>query len=413
MQNTEPFKFSDGQHRGLNAKFNTVGGNPRPAPGGLSMTEVVTRLRRQVGLVASEHRELTEEGLAAQDTTLVRDGVADVLVTIDGLYHRVGLEYPAQLHSADSFPEVREDQIISVVNGAITGSTIALNMLDELGQQLEIYRIGDAEGQDMPFPAGIALQQVNLWSNVILVAMHSIGHALRFDLIEDQNTVFASNMSKFTQDLEVANQGVAKYAALNVPAEVFEVHADGEIYYVVKCTADGPMVGLDGGDYSPGKILKGVGFHKPKWTEISEEAKRRFAILFGQIEPTALEEAPTAVQEEELPDAPAAAAWSLDGNDVAYVELTWKEGDQFETARHYSLDQEIICAEKAEVGKVETFTQSVSEVKVGQLAHTYTGPLDAIRLSEITNVVHYFPEPTKAETDVAADFDVVADAPAE
>lgn len=343
MHTNTKYIFSEGQHRALNVKFNTVGGNPAPVQG-MTLADVVMRAGRQIGLVRSEFNELTDEGMTPQNTTLVRDGVADVIVTIDGLYHRLGLAYPLDIHNPIHFPLIPEQAITAEVEGALTSTYIGLNAIEALVHQLEIYELAESRGERLQAPASVIVQQINVWANCILLSMHAIAYALHFDLIVDQQTVYASNMSKFTQDPEVAERGVAKYAALEVPAAVFPIEADGETFYVVKCTAEGPIKGTDGGDYSPGKILKGVDFHKPQWTALTEASERRFGILFGQIEPVAYDPEAAAREEAEVKarENSYGGGWALaDNTDVVYYEVAFEVDGRETTLRFYNVNEQI------------------------------------------------------------------------
>ena len=400
MHTNTKYVFSEGQHLPLNAKFNTVGGNPAPTQG-LTLVDAITRAKRQIGLVRSEYNELTDEGITPQNSTLVRDGVADVIVTIDGLYHRLGLAYPHHIHNPDNFELIPETTIVAEVEGSLTSTYIALNAIEALVKELEIYGLAESRGEILQFPAAVIMQQINLYANVVLLCMHQIAYALHFDLLEDQRTVYASNMSKYTQDPAVAEQGVAKYAALDVPAGVFPVETDGETYYVVKCTAEGPIKGNDGGDYSPGKILKGVDFHKPRWTALSEAGERRFGILFGKIEPIAFDVQAAAREqvEKELRENSYGGGWALaDSDDVQYFEVTYEDGTKEKTLRFYNVNEKIDGRSSAD----EDFaTRSIKDYKVGDLILIPSGE-DYVEVQLLKTYLH-----VPATTEVAE----IAEAP--
>ena len=52
----------------------------------------------QIKLIKSEFRELCEDGVEARNIHEVRDGIADMLVVIYGLAHRLGIDADADLH---------------------------------------------------------------------------------------------------------------------------------------------------------------------------------------------------------------------------------------------------------------------------------------------------------------------------
>lgn len=391
--------FSEGQHFALNARFNSVGGNPAPAAG-FTLHDVVLRAQRQIDLVRSEYNELTDEGVTPQNTTLIRDGVADVIVTIDGLYHRLGLAYPHHIHDPVHFELIPETNISAEVEGALTSAYIALNVIDSLVVELARYSGAQDRGEALQLPASVLMQQINVWANCILLSMHAIGYALHFDLIEDQRTVYASNMSKFTQDPAVAEQGVAKYAALEVPAGVFPIEVDGEQFYVVKCIAEGPIKGLCGGDYSPGKILKGVNFHKPQWTALSEAAERRFGILFGTIEPIAYDPVAAAreIEEATIHANAYGGAWALEGSsEVEYYEVTFESGSKEKTLRFYNVNEPIL----GRVHQDEDFSEGpVKKYTAGDFILIPNDNGDQVEV-QLLKVYRHFPAPTLEVAEIA------------
>jgi predicted peroxiredoxin len=247
-------------HFELNALFNQVGGNYK-------LSELIAKeaaaddtteekifyvlLQHQVELISEEFQELID-GHTEKSADLIRDGLGDVIVTVDGLFHRLELKYPdtskwGQLHS----------DAIQAINAA--------------SQSLEAIRLlaMDHEGVDVK-TAAVMLTQLGMG---ILLSMYQVAEKYGIDLHADQQAIVASNMSKFDTNEDVAIEGVAKYAQLNIKTEIVPSVIDGVTYYVIRCAED--TVDANGKKFFAGKILKSVNFREPTLVPLAVDAPLR------------------------------------------------------------------------------------------------------------------------------------------
>lgn len=225
-------------HSELNAHINTIVGNNLIDTSDFAATIEV--LRRQHDLINSEYEEMVA-GVAANDVNEIRDGLGDVIVTVDGMYHRLGLEYPRY----DLWDK--------------SGYTID-ELIVMIGADLEILR-EFTQAADYGNSKGFFLHKVKTQCDAILWAVYMLGKLWGVDLQADQEAIYASNMSKFDTDIEVARKGIEKYAALAVDTAVVPNEINGLTYHVIKCVAT--SVGTDGKKYSIGKFLKSIYFKEP------------------------------------------------------------------------------------------------------------------------------------------------------
>lgn len=236
-------------HYQLNCLVNTIVGNLPVAEQDIeSLLQVV---RRQRDLIADEFDEL-RTGVEERNISEVRDGIADVIVTVDGMFFRAGLEYP-RIQLWDVHGD--EGNIDAYLKSIQTDLELILEMIEEAPEAdvLGPYR-----------------HRLEVYCCSILYACYCISSAYGIDLQADQVAVFVSNMSKFDTDLDTARKGVEKYANIGVQTDIFPSAVDGQVFYVLKCVHD--TVGADGKKYSLGKFLKSVLFKEPVLPELPADA---------------------------------------------------------------------------------------------------------------------------------------------
>ena len=247
-------------HFELNALFNQVGGNhklselmAKEATADDSSVEKVfyTLLRRQVELISEEFQELID-GHNEKSADLIRDGLGDVIVTVDGLFHRLELKYP----DTSKWGDLQSDAI-----QAINAAAQALGAIKLLAVNRDGLNVKTASSM---------LTQLSMG---ILLSMYQVAEQYGIDLQADQKAIIASNMSKFDTDEDVAIEGVAKYAALNIKTEIVPSVIDGVTYYVIRCAED--TVDANGKKFFAGKILKSVNFCEPALPPLAEDAPLR------------------------------------------------------------------------------------------------------------------------------------------
>ena len=243
-------KYPTPEHYQLNAIFNTVGGN-HPIDN-TDLDQINRVLKRQFDLINEEFTEMVEKGINMRDLHEIRDGLGDTLVTVDGLYFRLGMEYP-RVQLWDDFTGF--DHVDGVYS--IEESLIMLKKMinGEVGQ------VNTSQ----------VLNFIKVMADGIVHGVYMLAHQWDIDLAADQRAIIAANMSKFDTDEDTAIEGVAKYAALEVKNELFPNVVDGVTYYVIRCVET--TIGTDGKAYANGKILKSVNFHEPKLEPLPEGHK--------------------------------------------------------------------------------------------------------------------------------------------
>lgn len=240
----------------INAKLNEVAGNPAYSHT-LTDDEVDARIRHQCGLIAEEVEE-TLHGLAEQNKILVRDGLADVLVTITGLLHRA---FPTDQHLWDFDKMMIPGQVYYPSETL----EMAVNALSNIGGAFRAVSTGD-----LGIDKGQMLQAC--FQLVTFVKLFS--SICNIPLRQDHESVSVSNMSKFDTDMEAAQLTVAKYTALGIDVEIRETVYDDVAYFVVVSAKDqeAEMFDSDGESngirqFPKGKFLKSVNYKEPEFIE--------------------------------------------------------------------------------------------------------------------------------------------------
>ncbi len=236
------------EHYHLNATFNHVGGN-LPIEN-TDIDAIVKVLARQHDLIAEEFTEMVEKGINVRNLKEVRDGLGDVLVTVDGLYYRLGLEYPRVELWGDFGDFNYTDGVYGIDEGLILLKQII-------------------SGEVTQETASRLLHVIKVSADSIVHGVYLLAHHWGVDLAADQRAIVASNMSKFDTDEDTAIEGITKYAELEVKSELVPNTVDGVVYHVIRCTES--TKGKDGKTYSIGKILKSVNFHEPHLEDLVDD----------------------------------------------------------------------------------------------------------------------------------------------
>lgn len=235
-------------HLNLNVTVNTVVGN-NPIDRTEDLASWIKVGLKQIDLIIDEANELkvgVHDYTTGSDTKRIaafveiRDGVADVIVTLDGLVHRLGLVFP-ELGTAPHRP----------------GSALEVEFLLET-----LNKIRDLIG--MIDDVNVTGRELDALVYDAYNSVYHIADAYKIDVTVDQVAVYESNMSKFDLDKQTAMAGVEKYARMGVVVEIHEIPAeeDGETftYYVLKSAHDQVV---DGKNFPSGKFLKGLGYKDP------------------------------------------------------------------------------------------------------------------------------------------------------
>ena len=243
----------------LNKKINAIAGN-NPVADVNDMHAAAKIILAQQPLITSEYEEFVK-GLRENNVELVRDGLADVIVTCDGMLSRLGITtYDFDLSEKYLALVKKHDLPLELVGKGFLKS-ISVNV-----RRIEI---------DAKYALAGKLNN-HLRNNIIHNAIATIRSVTRFsiaaniDLLADQTAVFVSNLSKFDTKIEVAEQGVEKYKNLGVSTVIEPVTHDGVTYYVIKSDRDQIV---NGKDYPKGKFLKSVEFKEPVWAPITNSGQ--------------------------------------------------------------------------------------------------------------------------------------------
>lgn len=224
------------------------------------LTKVKEVAAKQHKLINDEYNELRDRGLAAQNIKEVRDGLGDIIVTTDGLLYRLGIPYTNIF--APALP-VLDPQTFNRA-AAINSIHDRLYMLEQNLRALK-DRLEDSNyGSHPRYLASVAGTAEQVYLNV-----YALAYQLGVDLAADQRAIYVSNLTKFDTDEAVAQQGLAKYAAMGVAVALFPKEVDGVVYHVIKSTEDREV---DGRPFPAGKFLKSVLFQEPVLDPLPEGA---------------------------------------------------------------------------------------------------------------------------------------------
>lgn len=209
---------------------------------------------RQIDLIHDETKEL-RAGIDDDDLQEIRDGVGDVIVTLDGLIHRLGLPEP-------DFEHLRHRHLARLTRSAHS-------LVEEIFENLNVMVCNMREVENEEDLKKTILKVVLFGAAVnVYDCCYALARLYGFDLHTDQVAIYESNMSKFDTDKALALSGIEKYARLGVMVSIHPNVAvvDGEqvTYYVLKSDQD--QTGSDGKSYPAGKFLKSVNFKDPVFT---------------------------------------------------------------------------------------------------------------------------------------------------
>lgn len=211
--------------------------------------------RKQLKLIRDEFEELRDRGFAAKDIKEVRDGLGDVIVTMDGLLYRLGIPYANVF--APALPVLDPETRTMLETSGVVPFRIQsrLRTIERaLGTLMERTQ-SEIAGNVAAFKAHIGET-----AEIVYLQVYALAYELGVDLAADQRAIFISNMTKFDTDTEVAAQGLRKYENMGVAAALFPKNVEGVVYYVIKSTEDRVI-----GDrpFPAGKFLKSVLFKEP------------------------------------------------------------------------------------------------------------------------------------------------------
>lgn len=220
--------------------------------------------RKQLKLIRDEFEELRDRGFRDRSVQEVRDGLGDVIVTMDGLLYRLGVPYTNVF--APALPVLDLE----------TRKALELSGVMTFRIQDRLRTIDRALGVLMDRTQAVFLGNITAFkarigetAEIVYLQVYALAYELGVDLAADQQAIYKSNMTKFDTDTAVAAQGLRKYENMGVAAALFPKEVDGVIYHVIKSTEDRVI-----GDrpFPAGKFLKSVLFKEPELEPLRDGA---------------------------------------------------------------------------------------------------------------------------------------------
>jgi hypothetical protein len=244
-------------HYPLNALINAIASNHPQS----HRRAQARAMAHQVELIRREFEE-TQAGYRDLDMRQIRDGLGDVIVTVDGMYHRLMLSPPT------SPVEVVVDQ-----EATIPMFFHAIDVLLGLVEQVAEYGLIQSRHDTFADEdIKLDLYSVRLALEGILSAVYSASAFFDIPVMADQQAIFNSNLSKFDTDLETAERTVQKYADMGVITALYPQVVSGTTYYVVKCSELTPEAKAL--NITVGKFLKSVNFAEPVFSDLIKPMHR-------------------------------------------------------------------------------------------------------------------------------------------
>lgn len=234
------------------ALINTIAGND-PLPQRFP-SDWAKGVLSQLALIREEALE-TMSADHCGDLEEFRDGLCDLVVTANGLAHRMGFQ-------AVVLDPVVEQHLQRYGMGYID-YLIHTDIPRIIG---EIRQFTAYTPNRTVLPILGSLQQLYAWT---IAVVEDLANHDGFDLMEDHATVFLSNLSKFDRDFETSQRTLAKYLEMGYPAigrvvDLGEEHGDYSGRYWVTVLAE-DHVDANGMTLPKGKFLKSVNFIKPRF----------------------------------------------------------------------------------------------------------------------------------------------------
>lgn len=242
------------QHFKLNSTINAIAGNV-PLSNIADMQAACSVILAQIPLIISEYTEFTK-AIEKKDLTEIRDGLADIIVTCDGLLSRLGI-------TMYDFGKYKEH---------MTPKTPSYNMAalrlwsGELKQDVNRLKLA-LHRSEMGNISEVTRKHVILSAIGAINSVTGFSRIAGIDVLIDQFSVFQSNLSKFDTDASVAQATFAKYQDAGVQVVIEPCEHEGVTYHVVKSKEDQVV---NGKDYPKGKFLKSVNFKEPVWLPMAD-----------------------------------------------------------------------------------------------------------------------------------------------
>lgn len=230
--------------------INAAAGN-RPVD--LNDTEAVASVRaRQLALIVEETDE-TVVAVLARDLDGLRDGVCDMLVTVHGMF------YLALPHD-----NIRELASLTIEKDVLTDFNKVAHRMRHL--QNAIHQLKNVDPSDEEFEGGMAM---------VTTLLHALVDDLPFDVNQDMDEVYRSNMTKFDTSEDDYRKTVSKYHELGVELKLRKTQVRDQEYFVAISAYT--QTDKNGKSIREGKFLKSYRFEEPVFAPLPPALVRLYS----------------------------------------------------------------------------------------------------------------------------------------
>lgn len=192
-------------------------------------------LTHQTRIIRSEIDELLT-GIRESNEHEIRDGIADVLFTVAGMYGRMGLTIPTEFYMSELRDTANASVTLSILAGRLSSS-------DETEEGIE--------------------QLYGALKDLVGIC-YGVAFLYNFPVLDDLNTVILSNWSKFDSTPDDAEKTRYKYSNIGIATrQELRETSSGRKLYVTYSLSD--QFGEGGKEYPAGKWLKSVNFQEPNF----------------------------------------------------------------------------------------------------------------------------------------------------
>lgn len=244
------------EHYKGNCYMNQIAGND-PLPPLCSRAEYQPTVLKCIALVAEEVQE-TCRAFESNDYNELRDGIADIIVTLDGLVYQC-LSGGDENYIPYDLDWLKRGELLL----ALSEQQRVQQLLSACQRNVESMQLTLAE---VSYFSAVQ-ERLRQFSSNIYGLIREVADLCQIPYEEDQKVVLASNLSKFDRTVEDAIRGTVAYAAKGVKTTINQQTLEDGDYYVIKVMED--CTDRAGKFYPKGKFLKSLSFQAPQFEPIA------------------------------------------------------------------------------------------------------------------------------------------------
>lgn len=247
-------------HLEFNKKVNAIPGNYSMLNESLFLAiaqQQMLIIHEEVNEAKTEFDRFEKDGFSQEMYKLLRDGLGDTIVTYDGLFARLGLEF--------NFPSSEVPSVIvDNCEGFSRDDRFSYASLLFRTQLMPAHELVMSIVRTAQHTGDLDIALIGRLAEGIVLLTERISRIVGVDVLADQEAIFSSNISKFDTDRATAEIGLQRYLDNGVKAHILENTVDGVQYHVIKVAEDCTVV-VDGKPKSfvKGKFLKSILFVEP------------------------------------------------------------------------------------------------------------------------------------------------------